>query len=226
MKKWYLGLFFAASLCWGQIPSGDGFLAPNRPSTVSEGSAPTPVPAATGIADVKQDVEANHKDVKDLTLRVEQLERDKAELEAKINKNADPTTFVTHDELKLFEMRMSDAIVAEGKRVEGSIKDDMKAAISSTGVTDKVPDKTAVAVKTPTPKVDKIPSKTAVSIPVSDAEKQSYMKEGIRYVIQSGDTISSIARKNHSSVRAIMATNSISNPGKLFVGREIFVPTL
>ena len=169
---------------------------------------------------MKQDIEASRKDVKDLTLRVEQLERDKVELETKINKGADTTNFVTHDELKLLEIRMNDTIAEESKRVEAAIKDDMKAALPA-----------PISTETPTAKLNittKNVAKPSSSgpIPVSDAEKQSYMKEGVRYVIQPGDTLSSIAKKNHSSVRAILATNSIASPNKLYVGRELFIPTL
>jgi LysM repeat protein len=174
---------------------------------------------------MKQDVDANRKDVKDLTLRVEQLEREKADLEAKLAKSSDMSNYVTRDEMKLLEMRMNDAIAAEGKRVESSIKDDMKAAIASTTPA-PVAEKPAAMSKPAATRAGRSSSKTSAPLQVSDAEKQSYMKEGIKYTVQPGDTISLIARKNHSSVRAIMATNTISNPSKLYVGMAIFVPTL
>ncbi len=223
VKRWFIILGVAcASLCFGQIPSGDGFLSPSHPSQSSE-SAPAVQSTSVGVADMKQDIEANRKDLKDLALRVEQLEREKAELEAKLAKNSDTSSFVTHDELKLLEMRTNDAIAAEGKRVESAIKDDMKAAMTGTSPVSAA-EKPSVSAKTAVTKPGRSIKSAAPQI--SEAEKQSYMKEGIKYTVAPGDTISSIARKNHSSVRAIMATNPISDPGKLYVGREIFVPTL
>jgi len=147
--------------------------------------------------------------------------------ETKVAKNSDAGAFVTRDELKLLEMRMNDAIAAEGKRVENSIRDDMKAAMNGSSISEKAADKSVAATRTTSSKAEK-PAKTTAgsTLQISEAEKQSYMKEGIKYVVQPGDTLSSIARKNHSSVRAIIATNSITTPSKLYVGREIFVPTL
>ena len=218
------------TLAWGQIPAGDNFLSPSRPA----GGMNSALTLSANVADIKNDTEATRKDVKDLTLRVEQLERDKAALEAKISKNADTTAFVTRDEIKLLEMRMNEAIMAESKRVEGIILEDIKAAKGSASSayakgSSTLPVSATTAVGTPA-KTEKGASKPAAatvsSSPVSASEKDGYMKEGVRYTVQPGDTLSSIAKKHHSTVRAIMAVNEIAAPNKLYVGRELFVPTL
>jgi LysM repeat protein len=244
VKRFFV-IFFCVigTLAWGQIPSGDNFLTPSRPAGAS--TAPT---ISANVADIKNDTEATRKDVKDLTLRVEQLERDNAALEAKLSKNADTTSFVTRDEMKLLEIRMNEAVTAEGKRVEGVILEDIKAAKNSAAAKAKADgsagaetgtkkESAANVSKTPdasaaSTKAGKSASKTAASAasvsaaPVSASEKESYMKEGVRYTVQPGDTLSSIAKKYHSTVRAIMAVNEIATPNKLYVGRELFVPTL
>ena len=55
-------------------------------------------------------------------------------------------------------------------------------------------------------------------------QKKDYPKSGITYTVQSGDSISKIARKNNSRIKWIQDANKISDPSKLQVGDEIFIP--
>lgn len=195
---------------------GDGFVAPNRPAV----NPMTGEPMNVKVANLAQDTEATRKDVSALTLRVEQLEREKAALETKVSAGTDT---VTRDEMKLMEARMTtamnDAVKAEGQRVQKEILEEIRNA------------KKAVKTEAPAPAANfatntAAPVTVTEKIVVSDAEKQSYMKEGIRYTVQQGDTLTSIAKKHKSTVRAIMVVNEIASPNKLFVGKELFVPTL
>lgn len=45
------------------------------------------------------------------------------------------------------------------------------------------------------------------------------------YVVQQGDTLSGIAARSNTSVRALVEANDISNADRIFVGQEITVPT-
>lgn len=223
-KRFTWMVFFAAAVAWGQIPSGDGLVAPNRPS-VSPVSGES-VGVAVKVANLREDNEATRKDLKDLTLRVEQLERENAALREGAQGKGATSEYVTKDELKLLEMRLNDStkemVAAESKRVESVILEELRfAAKKSQMAKSETPAMPSSAVVNPVK-----PAEKKNNLAVSEAEKQSYMKEGIRYTVQPGDTVSSIAKKNHSSVRAILSTNEIPNPGKLYVGRELFVPTL
>lgn len=208
MKRvWAVALMCGATLgAWAQA---DGFVNPNRPAVNPMSGEPINVK----VAGMKEDMASTQKDVKELALRVEGLERQKAALESKVNTAGGDT--VTRDELKLMEARMTaamnEAVKAEGQRVQREILDEIK--------------NTQQAMKAqaaPTTPAAQQPAKIAVS----DEEKQSYMKEGIRYTVQPGDTLSAIARKHKSSVRAIMVVNGIESPNKLWVGKELFVPVL
>ncbi|QYY34849.1 LysM domain-containing protein [Ruficoccus sp. ZRK36] len=53
---------------------------------------------------------------------------------------------------------------------------------------------------------------------------QDYPQTGVPYVVQSGDSLSSIARKLNSTVRDIQNANKISDPRNLKAGETIFVP--
>jgi LysM repeat protein len=50
-------------------------------------------------------------------------------------------------------------------------------------------------------------------------------KAGIRHVVQSGDTLESIARRYGSSVKEVAAYNNIQDPGDIYVGQVIYIPT-
>ncbi len=55
-------------------------------------------------------------------------------------------------------------------------------------------------------------------------EAKAVQKSGYTHVIESGQTLSAIAQHYKVSVRAIMKANKITDPTKLRVGQEIFVP--
>lgn len=51
-----------------------------------------------------------------------------------------------------------------------------------------------------------------------------YPKEGVAYTVESGDTLSAIAKKFQSTVADIQNANKIANPKDLQAGQTIFVP--
>ena len=54
---------------------------------------------------------------------------------------------------------------------------------------------------------------------------QDYPKQGMPYIVKSGDTLSEIAQKFNASVRDIQNANRISQPSRdLRVGQTIFIP--
>ncbi len=201
---------FLSTVGFAQIPqSGDFYASPKRPLTASTASSVPDFPANATFADLKQDVAINRQEIRALELRVEELEREKAALEEKLNKDVS-AGYVTQADLKLLETRLNDSVASRTQAVETSILSEVRAAAKSA----KVSVEPAKPVSTPVPAY------------VSAQEKESYMKDGIRYIVQPGDTLSSIAKRNRSSVRAIMVVNELSTPDKIFVGKELFVPTL
>lgn len=51
-----------------------------------------------------------------------------------------------------------------------------------------------------------------------------FPREGIRYTVQRGDTLSSIAQRHNSTVRDIQNANQIADPRAIQVGQVIFIP--
>ena len=61
------------------------------------------------------------------------------------------------------------------------------------------------------------------SIPVTQFSN-NYPKKGVAYTVQSGDTLSEIARKFNATVSDIQNANKIADPKALRTGQTIFIP--
>lgn len=53
---------------------------------------------------------------------------------------------------------------------------------------------------------------------------EDFPKEGVSYVVVSGDTLSAIAKRHNSAVRDIQNANQITNPAAIQVGQTLFIP--
>jgi LysM repeat protein len=90
---------------------------------------------------------------------------------------------------------------------------------------------------TPAPTLDALATATALArSPTPDAaasppappsatpEPTPAADEPERYVIQAGDTLTSVAARYGSTVEAIVAANGLSDPNAVEVGQEIVIP--
>jgi LysM repeat protein len=70
------------------------------------------------------------------------------------------------------------------------------------------------------------PLSTRVSVPslVAASATPTAASGPVRYVVQAGDTLSSIATHYNVSVEDIMAANGLTNPNTLSVGQELIIP--
>lgn len=67
-------------------------------------------------------------------------------------------------------------------------------------------------------------SATVPSLPETVSFTNDYPREGVAYTVESGDTLSEIARKMDSTVKDIQNANRIADPSKLQVGQTLFIP--
>ncbi|MGN6369410.1 MAG: LysM peptidoglycan-binding domain-containing protein [Phycisphaerae bacterium] len=68
---------------------------------------------------------------------------------------------------------------------------------------------------------------SAVEIPSFGSSSTSHLSSdaaGGEYAIQKGDTIAALAKKNHTTTKAILAANPGINPNRLKVGQKIKIP--
>lgn len=167
------------------------------------------------VAGLQQDVTEIARDMKAMSLELEALRRENAQLRAQVAAASDDRNTRTQinslsaavDALRQ-EYRQADeaqkqVIVAEVSRQIEALAKETQAAIN------------AVA--------DAVESTPSVSAPVRFSE--DYPKTGITYVVRSGDTLSKIAREHGSTIKHIQNANKIVNPSRdLQVGETIFIP--
>jgi LysM repeat protein len=194
--------------------------------------AAAPMPAlhaqdsAAQIASMSEDIQLLTRKVDQLNLQVETLSQNNAQLQKQIVSQHDVQLMVqnalaqahgdTHTDITQSNSALRKEILDEvAKQIDALTKD-----------TNKQLQKLAQAMQTTAPATS---TGTGTSTAAGPAAPQTfsddYPRTGIEYVIQSGDSLGKIARKNGSTIKDIVNANHISDPNKgLQVGKTIFVP--
>jgi LysM repeat protein len=68
------------------------------------------------------------------------------------------------------------------------------------------------------------PSSRATTTAGSPSPSPSPSPAGETYIVESGDTLSEIAQRFDTTVRAIVAANDLDDPDKLGIGDELIIP--
>lgn len=175
------------------------------------------------FANLREDVRLLNQRVGELSLRVEQLERENASLKRMADQGASqPYATVAQLNDALSEMhRTLKAALASSKdetlrHVAGQIEklaNQTNAAIESMAKVQGARPAAAVAAST-------AGQSSSSASPTGD----SYPKEGIPYVVQKGDTLARIAQKTGAKQQDIIAANRISDPSRIQVGQTLFIP--
>jgi LysM repeat protein len=143
--------------------------------------------------------------VGELNLRVEQLERQNAELREK-NAAATPayaTLAQLNDAISDLRKAINSGDAATAERVSVQIK--------------KLGDATNAAL-------DSLAKGMATRPVVQTTFSDSYAKEGVSYTVQKGDSLASIAKKTGARTQDIINANKISDPSRIMVGQTLFIP--
>lgn len=168
--------------------------------------------SAVDFANLREDVRGLVQRVGDLSLRVEQLERENAELRNRLA-NAD-RAYAT--------VAQMDKSIEEASRT-------LRTAIA----TSKTETLNQVATS-----IEKLGQQTNAAIdslakaqsPLKPAPApvatftENYPKEGISYVVEKGDSLASIARKTGGKQQDIINANKLPDASKINVGQTLFIP--
>ena len=143
----------------------------------------------------------------ELSLRVEQLERDNGELRTKSGQ-----TYVTLAQL-------NEAIAEVEKTMHAALRDQKRETLQQVSVQlEKLANETQAAINA---LAKGAATRPAVSTPTFT---EDYPKEGVSYTVQRGDTLSSIAHKTNAKTQDIINANKITDPTRLQVGQTLFIP--
>ena len=164
------------------------------------------------VAGLKQDFSLLSQEVRTLRLEIEQLSRENSALRGQIN-------------LGQTDQSLQEKLTAISSDIE-RVRLEYQAADSKNKVTiiAELNQQMAVLAK----KVEAAIHSFANAHPkigILPKFSNDYPKNGVSYTVQSGDTLSAIARTHGSSIEHIQNANKIVNPSRdLQVGQTIFIP--
>jgi LysM repeat protein len=167
------------------------------------------LPAQVELANMREDLRGLIQRVGDLSLRVEQLERENAELRGKAG--AAEKSYVTLTQL-------NDAIASINQTIRSS------AAATKSETLQQVSVQMEKLAKQTNTAIDSLAKGMATRNTVQTTFSEDYAKEGISYTVQKGDTLAVIAKKTGAKTQDIINANKISDPSRINAGQTLFIP--
>jgi len=164
--------------------------------------------AAPGLeaANLREDVRELSRRVADLGLRVEKLEAENSALSAKDRLPGQGYATVA---------QLADA-VAELNRVIQS---------SQAASREEVLRQVAAQLDRPGRQAGAAPETASKSQPPrAPGFSDDFPKEGVKYIVQKGETLAQIAKKTGSKVQDIINANKIGDPSRILAGQTLFIP--
>lgn len=166
-------------------------------------------PTQLELANLREDVRGLVQRVGELSLRVEQLERENQELRGKAA--GAEKSFVTLTQL-------DDALASLHQTVRAS------AAATKTETLQQVSVQLEKLAKQTNTAIDSLAKGMATRNPVQTTFADDYAKEGVSYTVQKGDTLATVAKKTGGKVQDIINANKISDPSRIQAGQTLFIP--
>jgi len=165
------------------------------------------------LANLKQDIELVNREVTGLRSEVEMLRRENAQLRISVeqanrennNEREDRIVLELQNRLQALELAFN-----QSERARGSTQEELNQKFQQ-------------IIEQMNRGFDQV-SKSTNPTPQTQTFSNDYPKNGFVHVVEKGETVSSIAQKYKSKVSWIIDANQISDPTKVFVGRELFVP--
>jgi LysM repeat protein len=161
------------------------------------------------FANLREDVRGLVQRVGELSLRVEQLEKENNELRAQTG--AAEKSYVTLTQL-------NDAIASMNQTVRAATSSSKAETLQQVGTQiEKLAKQTNAAI-------DSLAKGMATRNPVQTTFSEDFSKEGVSYTVQKGETLAQIAKKTGSKVQDIINANKISDPARINAGQTLFIP--
>lgn len=161
------------------------------------------------LANLREDVRGLTQRVGSLSLRVEQLERENAELRGRAGEAE--RSYVTLTQL-------NEAVAALNQSIRTATANSKSETLQQvSGQIEKLARQTNDAIES---LAKGVASRASVQTTFSD----NYPTEGISYTVQKGETLAVIARKTGAKLQDIINANRISDPSRIQVGQVLFIP--
>ena len=160
------------------------------------------------LANLREDVRLLAQRTGELALRVEQLERENAELRRQTSGDAQTYTVV----------QVNEAVAELNRAIRAASAGAKNETLQQVSVQmEKLAKQTNAAI-------DSLAKGMATRATVQTTFSEDFAKEGISYTVQRGDTLAVIARNTGTKVQDIINANKISDPSRIQVGQTLFIP--
>lgn len=180
-----LGLVALAAVAWGQN---------------------TPDNPRVELANLRQDVMLLTQRVGELTMTVEQLNRDNTTLQAKTSQS-----YVTLEQL-------TKAVADLNRSMQSALAEQKRETLNQVaGQIERLGKQTNAAL-------DAVAKNQATRPVVQTSFGEDFPKEGVNYTVQPGDSLAVIAKKNNARQQDIINANKLADPSKLRAGQTLFIP--
>jgi LysM repeat protein len=166
-------------------------------------------PSQLEFANLREDVRGLSQRVAELTLRLEQAERENAELRRRAA--ADAGARVTLAQLQ-------EAVAEAGKSAREAI------ATSKTETLQHVAAQIEKLAKQTNAAIDSLAKASAPRPAPTIKFAEDFPKEGVSYTVQKGDTLAVIAKKTGAKQQDIVNANKLADPSRIVVGQTLFIP--
>jgi LysM repeat protein len=161
------------------------------------------------LANLREDVRGLSQRVAELTLRLEQVERENAELRRRAA--ADAGARVSPAQLQ--------AAVAEAEK---SAREAV--ATSKTETLQHVAAQIEKLAKQTNAAIDSLAKAQAPRPAPTIKFAEDFPKDGVSYTVQKGDTLAVIAKKTGAKQQDIINANKLADPSRIVVGQTLFIP--
>jgi LysM repeat protein len=161
------------------------------------------------MANLREDVRGLNQRVSELMLRVEQLERENSDLKSKAA--AAERSAVTLNQL-------NDALADLNRTLRAAI------ASSRTETLEVVSGQIKELGKQTNTAIDSLAKGMATRPVVQTEFSEDYPKEGVKYTVQKGDSLATIAKKFGARQQDIINANKLPDASRIQVGQTLFIP--
>ena len=165
--------------------------------------------AQVELANLREDVRGLTQRLGELSLKVEQLERENSDLRSK-NQSSE-RSYATVAQL-------NDAISDLNRVIKSAVANSKNETLQLVATQmEKMGKQTNAAL-------DSLAKSQATRPAVSTAFAEDYPKEGVSYTVQKGDTLAVIAKKTGAKQQDIINANKLSDPSRINLGQTLFIP--
>ncbi len=161
------------------------------------------------VANMREDIRGLAQKVGELSLRVEQLERENGELRGRAG--ATEKSYITLNQL-------NDALADLDRTLKSTVANSKNETLQQVGgEIENLARQTNAAI-------DSVAKGMATHAPVQTTFSDDYSKEGVSYTVQKGDSLALIAKKTGAKQQDIINANKISDASHIQVGQTLFIP--